>query len=67
MVEARGGIPVPEPDLLVTKVTIPPLRSEMLRRSHLLTALDQSRSVPSTLLSASTGDSNTTLLSAWAH
>jgi LuxR family transcriptional regulator, maltose regulon positive regulatory protein len=57
---------MPEPDLLVTKFTIPPVRSLLLQRSHLLDILDQSRSVPLTLLSASAGFGKTTLLSAWA-
>src|SRR6266567_3974804 len=57
---------MPEPDLLVTKFTIPPVRSVLLHRSHLLTVLEQSRSVPLTLLSASAGFGKTTLLSAWA-
>jgi LuxR family maltose regulon positive regulatory protein len=54
------------PDLLVTKFTIPPVRSVLLQRSHLLGLLEQSRSVPLTLLSASAGFGKTTLLSAWA-
>ena len=57
---------MPEPDLLVTKYTIPPVRSMLLQRSHLLTLLDQSRSFPLTLLSASAGFGKTTLLTAWA-
>jgi len=57
---------MPGPDLLVTKFTIPPVRSVLLQRSHLLTVLDQSRSFPLTLLSASAGFGKTTLLSAWA-
>src|SRR5207302_5901722 len=57
---------MPEPDLLVTKFTIPPVRSLLLQRSHLLTILDQSRSLPLTLLSASAGFGKTTLLSTWA-
>lgn len=55
-----------EPDLLVTRFTIPPVRSGLLQRSHLLATLDQSRSFPLTLLSASAGFGKTTLLSAWA-
>src|SRR5437899_4716839 len=58
---------MPEPDLLATKYTIPPVRSMLLQRSHLLTLLDQSRSFPLTLLSASAGFGKTTLLSAWAN
>src|SRR5215472_2927195 len=65
-VEEKRGKTMPEPDLLVTKFTIPPLRSVLLLRSHLLTVLDQSHSVPLTLLSASAGFGKTTLLSAWA-
>ncbi len=57
---------MPEPDLLVTKFTVPPVRSMLLQRSHLLTVIDHSRSFPLTLLSASAGFGKTTLLSAWA-
>ncbi len=55
-----------EPDVLVTKVTIPPIRSALLQRSRLLAILDQRCSFPLTLLSASAGFGKTTLLSAWA-
>src|SRR5579884_885923 len=55
-----------ESDLLVTKCTIPPIRSKLLVRSRLLDALDQSCSHPLILLSASAGFGKTTLLSAWA-
>jgi LuxR family maltose regulon positive regulatory protein len=58
---------LPEPDLLVTKFTIPPVRSILLHRSHLLEVLEQSRSVSLTLLSAGAGFGKTTLLSAWAR
>lgn len=57
---------MPEPDVLVTKVTIPPVRSVLLQRPRLLAVLDQCRSFPLTLLSASAGFGKTTLLSAWA-
>ena len=57
---------MPEPDLLVTKFTIPPMRSILLPREHLLKVLEQSRSIPLTLLSASAGFGKTTLLSTWA-
>ncbi len=67
MAEEKEGKTMPEPDLLVTKFTVPPVRSALLRRSHLLTVLDQSRSFPLTLLSASAGFGKTTLLSAWAN
>src|SRR5258708_23610298 len=66
MTEEQGGFPMPEPELLVTKFTIPPVRSALLQRSHLLEVLDQSRSFPLTLLSASAGFGKTTLLSTWA-
>ena len=52
--------------MLVTKVTIPPLRSVLLHRSRLLEVLQQSRSVPLTLLAAGAGFGKTTLLAAWA-
>jgi LuxR family maltose regulon positive regulatory protein len=55
-----------ETDLLVTKFTIPPVRSMLLHRSHLLEVLEQSRSVPLTLLAAGAGFGKTTLLAAWA-
>jgi len=55
-----------EPDVLVTKVTIPPLRSVLLHRSRLLEVLQQSRSVPLTLLAAGAGFGKTTLFAAWA-
>ncbi len=58
---------MPEPDLLVTKFTIPPVRSVLLHRSHMRRVLDQSCSVPLTLLSAPPGFGKTTLLSAWAR
>src|SRR5579864_3918388 len=50
----------------MTKFTIPPPRAVLLHRSHLLEVLEQSRSVPLTLLSAGAGFGKTTLLSAWA-
>jgi len=58
---------VPERGMLVTKVTIPPLRAQLLPREHLRGVLDQSRSVPLTLLSAPAGFGKTTLLSTWAR
>lgn len=57
---------MPEPDLLTTKFTVPPVRSTLLPRKHLLDILDQSRSFPLTLLSATAGFGKTTLLSVWA-
>ncbi len=67
MAEEKGGVPMTEPDLLVTKFTVPPLRSVLLHRPRLLDVLEQSRSVPLTLLSASAGFGKTTLLAAWAN
>ena len=55
-----------ELNLLVTRFTIPPARSALLHRSHLLEILEQGRSVPLTLLSAGAGFGKTTLLSTWA-
>jgi LuxR family maltose regulon positive regulatory protein len=66
MAEEKGGVPMPEPDLLVTKFTIPPLRAQLLPREQLIAILNQSRLVPLILLSASAGFGKTTLLSAWA-
>ena len=57
---------MPEPHLLVTKFTVPPVRSIRLAREQLIAVLDQSRSFPLILLSASAGFGKTTLLSAWA-
>jgi LuxR family maltose regulon positive regulatory protein len=58
---------MPEPQLLVTKFTIPPLRAPLLPREELIAVLDQSRAVPLVLLSASAGFGKTTLLSVWAR
>jgi LuxR family maltose regulon positive regulatory protein len=67
---AKSPIPLtallPEPQLLVTKFTIPPLRAQLLPREQLIAVLNQSRSVPLILLSAPAGFGKTTLLSAWA-
>ncbi len=57
----------PEPHLLVTKFTVPPVRSVLLPRVQLIELLNQSRSFPLILLSASAGFGKTTLLSAWAR
>ncbi|GCE04836.1 LuxR C-terminal-related transcriptional regulator [Dictyobacter aurantiacus] len=58
---------MPESDLLVTKLTIPPLRPLLLQRAQLLSVLDQSHLVPLTLLSTPAGFGKTTLLSVWAR
>ena len=58
---------MPATPVLLTKFTVPPLRTPLLPRSHLLGRLQHSGSVPLVLLSASAGFGKTTLLSAWAH
>ena len=55
-----------EPQLLVTKFSVPPLRATLIQRLHLIERLNQSRSIPLVLLSAAAGFGKTTLLSAWA-
>ncbi|HEX9069725.1 MAG TPA: LuxR C-terminal-related transcriptional regulator [Ktedonobacterales bacterium] len=55
-----------EPDLLVTKLTIPPVRANLLPRAPLTERLDQSVAFPVALLSAGAGFGKTTLLAAWA-
>ncbi|MBV9228976.1 MAG: LuxR family transcriptional regulator [Chloroflexi bacterium] len=55
-----------EPSLLVTKFTIPPLRTHLLPRTALIERLNQSWQFPLVLLSASAGWGKTTLLSTWA-
>jgi LuxR family maltose regulon positive regulatory protein len=56
---------MPEPHLLVTQFTIPPLRAALIPRPSLIERLSQNRSVPLVLLCASAGFGKTTLLSAW--
>ncbi len=58
---------MPEPHLPVTKFTPPPVRARLLPREHLIERLNQGRSLPLTLLSASAGFGKTTLLAAWAR
>ncbi len=58
---------MPEPHLPVTKFTPPPIRAILLPREHLIERLNQGRSLPLTLLSASAGFGKTTLLAAWAR
>ncbi len=55
-----------EPDLLVTKFMIPPVRGDLLPRAPLIERLNQCRAVPLALLSAGAGFGKTTLLAAWA-
>lgn len=55
-----------EPDVLVTKFTIPPVRARLLPREALIERLNQSCALPLVLLSAGAGFGKTTLLAAWA-
>src|SRR5262249_53485083 len=57
---------MPEPSLLVTKFTIPPVRARLLPRRALIERLNQSCALPLVLLSAGAGFGKTTLLAAWA-
>ncbi len=56
---------MPESHLLATKLMFPPVRATLLQRLHLIERLNQSRSLPVILLSASAGFGKTTLLAAW--
>src|SRR5690242_5088235 len=53
--------------MVVTRLSPPPLRTTLVIRERLLSALDTALSRPLTLLSASAGWGKTTLLSAWAQ
>src|SRR5215470_11662496 len=57
---------MPEPSLLVTKFTIPPVRTHLLPRAVPIERLNQSNTLPLVLLSAGAGFGKTTLLAAWA-
>lgn len=57
---------MPEPHLLVTKFTVPPLHMQLLPRTPLIEWLKHNRSSPLILLSASAGFGKTTLLASWA-
>jgi LuxR family maltose regulon positive regulatory protein len=54
------------PPILTTKLFIPPLRADLLRRPHLVEQLNRGASRKLTLLSASAGSGKTTLLSEWS-
>lgn len=58
---------MPGAQLLMTKITIPPLRARLLLRERLIALLNQASAVPLILVSASAGSGKSTLLSAWAH
>ena len=51
--------------LLATKLSVPPTRSQVVARPHLLARLEAGLSGPLTLLAAPAGSGKTTLLSAW--
>jgi LuxR family maltose regulon positive regulatory protein len=53
--------------LLTTKLTVPPTRSQIVSRFHLLKRLNDALSYQLTLLSAPAGFGKTTLLSEWAN
>jgi LuxR family maltose regulon positive regulatory protein len=51
--------------ILTSKLFIPPLRADLLSRSHLIEKLNDSTAYPVTLISASAGSGKTTMLSEW--
>src|SRR5438874_11997718 len=53
--------------LLATKLTIPPVRSDLVARPRLVRALEECMQHPLTLLAAPAGFEKTALLSAWAR
>jgi LuxR family maltose regulon positive regulatory protein len=53
--------------LLVTKLSVPPLRPATLQREHMLTLLSGEPGVRLVLLSAPAGFGKTTLLASWCH
>jgi LuxR family maltose regulon positive regulatory protein len=55
-----------ESHLLMTKFTVPFVRTQLLPRTHLIELLNQSCALPVVLLSATAGFGKTTLLSTWA-
>jgi LuxR family maltose regulon positive regulatory protein len=57
---------MPEPSLLVTKFTTPPVRARLLPRRILIERLNQGSTLPLVLLSAGAGFGKTTLLATWA-
>jgi LuxR family maltose regulon positive regulatory protein len=54
-------------DLLAIKLSIPPLRTPLVPRPHVVELLEQGRRRKLTLVSASSGSGKTTTLSAWLH
>jgi ATP/maltotriose-dependent transcriptional regulator MalT len=53
--------------LIKTKITIPPLRPQMVVRRRLLGLLDDSVKRPLTLISAPAGSGKTSLIASWLH
>ncbi len=51
--------------ILTTKLFIPPVRSDLLPRPHLIKKLEEIADYPLTLISASAGSGKTTILSEW--
>jgi len=53
--------------LIKTKITIPPLRPQMVVRKRLLGLLDDAANRPLTLISAPAGSGKTSLITSWLH
>jgi LuxR family maltose regulon positive regulatory protein len=54
-------------DLLTIKLSVPPLRTPLVSRPHVVALLEQGRRRTLTLISASSGSGKTTALSTWLH
>lgn len=54
------GLPI-----LVTKVTVPPVRAQVVARPRLMARLNDAFAKPLTLISAPAGSGKTTLVSQW--
>jgi ATP/maltotriose-dependent transcriptional regulator MalT len=59
-----GSVSVP---LIRTKITIPPLRPQMVVRKRLFGLLDDGIKLPLTLISAPAGSGKTSLIISWLH
>jgi LuxR family maltose regulon positive regulatory protein len=59
-----GSVSVP---LIRTKITIPPLRPQMVVRKRLFGLLDDGIKHPLTLISAPAGSGKTSLITSWLH
>jgi LuxR family maltose regulon positive regulatory protein len=60
-------LPATPPDILTTKLYVPRVRPNVVRRQRLLSLLDEGMDRPLTLLSAPAGFGKTTLVSDWAQ